>query len=182
MENYKRPDSLRESRRPLKPETFDPRASDTSEASQYGPAAGEFIRRLEQDRKKMAFRRKWGGRALMVFGAVTTLGSCPFYAFSLIPGQSIAAAVIIMTVGLAILAGGSAVSLWRPRLKYHNEAMIVAMKNGNQLTSSRLALELDVSFEKAERIIKDLVRNGVAELDLDHQDPDHSLVYRIKGL
>ena len=45
-----------------------------------------------------------------------------------------------------------------------------------------LALEMDISFNKAEKIIQELVRSGIAEIDLDHKDPDHTITYRIKGL
>jgi hypothetical protein len=41
---------------------------------------------------------------------------------------------------------------------------------------------LDVSFEKAEKIIRELVRSGVAEIDLDQKDPDQGITYKIKGL
>ena len=77
---------------------------------------------------------------------------------------------------------GSALLAWRPRLKDTNEALLVAMKYGNSLTAARLALELDVSFEKADKIIQELVRRGIAEIDLDQKDLDQNIVYRIKGL
>jgi predicted transcriptional regulator len=85
-------------------------------------------------------------------------------------------------IGLAMIAGGSALLAWRPRLKDTNEALLVAMKYGNSLTATRLALELDVSFEKAEKIIRELVRSGIAEIDLDQKDPDQGITYKIKGL
>jgi len=40
---------------------------------------------------------------------------------------------------------------------------------------------MDISFQKAEKIIQELVRSGIAEIDLDYKDPDHSLVYKIRG-
>ena len=110
----------------------------------------------------------------MILGAVITLGSCPPYAFSLIGPQTI-------IIGLAMIAGGSALLAWRPRLKDTNEALLIAMKYGNSLTATRLALEMDVSFEKAEKIIRELVRSGVAEIDLDQKDPDQGITYKDKG-
>jgi uncharacterized membrane protein YkoI len=47
---------------------------------------------------------------------------------------------------------------------------------------SRLALDMDISFKRAESIIQELVRGGIAEIDLDDQDPDHSIVYKIRGV
>jgi hypothetical protein len=135
-----------------------------------------------KERDLQAIRRKWTGRIMIVFGLMTVLGSCPFYALSPIPGQSIIAGLAIMIAGLGIIAGGGALLAWKPRLKDTNEAMIVALKHGNRLTTSRLALEMDISLEKADKIIQELVRKGIAEIDLDYEDPDHALVYRIKGL
>jgi predicted transcriptional regulator len=128
-----------------------------------------------KERARRVARRKWGGRGLVILGAIMTLGSCPMYAFSLIGPQTI-------MIGLGLIAGGSALLAWRPRLKDTNEALIVAMKYGNSLTATRLALELDVSFEKAEKIIQELVRSGVAEIDLDQKDPDQGITYKVKGL
>ena len=135
----------------------------------------EIVEGHLKERARRAVRRKWGGRGLVILGAVITLGSCPPYAFSLIGPQTI-------MIGLAMIAGGSALLAWRPRLKDTNEALLVAMKYGNSLTATRLALELDVSFEKAEKIIRELVRSGVAEIDLDQKDPDQGITYKIKGL
>ena len=135
----------------------------------------EIVEGHLKERARIATRRKWGGRGLVILGAVITLGSCPPYAFSLIGPQTI-------MMGLAMIAGGSALLAWRPRLKDTNEALLVAMKYGNSLTATRLALELDVSFEKAEKIIRELVRSGVAEIDLDQKDPDQGITYKIKGL
>jgi len=103
------------------------------------------------------------------------MGACPLYAFSLIGPQSVIA-------GIALIAAGSALLAWRPRLQDTNEAMIIAMRYGNCLTVPRLALELDISFDRAEKIISELVQKGIAEIDIDHQDPDNAIVYRIKGL
>jgi hypothetical protein len=141
----------------------------------------EIVREYLGERKQKAIRRKWTGRIMIVFGIMTMLSSCPFYALALIPGQSVMAGVAVMIAGIAIAAGGGAILAWRPRLKDTNEALIVALKHGNRLTVSRLALEMDISFQKAEKIIQELVRSGIAEIDLDYNDPDHSIVYKIRG-
>ncbi len=135
----------------------------------------EIIEGHLKERARRAGRRKWGGRGLVILGAIMILGSCPLYAVSLIGPQTI-------MIGLGMIAGGSALLAWRPRLKDTNEALLVAMKYGNSLTATRLALELDVSFEKAEKIIRELVRSGVAEIDLDQKDPDQGIIYKVKGL
>lgn len=182
MEKYKLPDS-RIGEKPARDERlYEDILSETSEETQRTALVSEMIRRLQSDREKTAKKRKWGGRALIVFGGITLLGSCPFYAFSLIPGQSIAAGVAVMSAGLALIAGGGFLSTRRPRLKDTNEALIIALKYGNRLTTSRLALELDVSFDRAEKIIQELVKKGIAEIDLDYRDPDQTIVYRVKGL
>jgi hypothetical protein len=182
MEKYKIPDSRIGEKQARDDRIYEDILSGASEETQKTALVSEMIRRLQSDREKTAKKRKWGGRALIVFGGITLLGSCPFYAFSLIPGQSIAAGVAVMSAGLALIAGGGVLSTWRPRLKDTNEALIIALKYGNRLTTSRLALELDVSFDRAEKIIQELVKKGVAEIDLDYQDPDQSIVYRVRGL
>lgn len=141
----------------------------------------EIVREHLGERKQKAIRRKWTGRIMIVFGILTMLSSCPFYALAVIPGQSVIAGVAIMIAGIAIGTGGGALLAWRPRLKDTNEALIVALKHGNRLTVSRLALEMDISFQRAEQIIQELVRSGIAEIDLDYKDPAQSLVYRIRG-
>ncbi|MBI4964267.1 MAG: hypothetical protein HY913_13395 [Desulfomonile tiedjei] len=178
MERYKQPELLRDEKTPLRrraaeeelrgPEKF---AQDTERAAR----TREIIEAHLKDRAQTTWRRKWTGRGLIVVGAMTVMSSCPLYAFALIGPETIMA-------GLAMIAGGSALLAWRPRLKDTNEAMVVAMRYGNCLTVPRLALELNVSFERAEQIIQELVRNGIAEIDMDHRDPDHTIVYRIRGL
>jgi hypothetical protein len=135
----------------------------------------QIVRGHEQERSRRETRRKWEGRGLIVLGALMMLGSCPLYALSAMGPYTIIA-------GFALIAGGGALLSWRPRLKDTNEAFLVAMKYGNRLTTPRLALEMDVSLDRAEKIIQELMRNGIAEIDLDHQDPDHAIVYKIKGL
>lgn len=154
-------------------ETFVPQ-----EATRHSSRAATVRQVIEsqiQEKTRKSFQRRWTGRGLIVIGATTLLGSCPLYTFSLIGPQSVIA-------GIALIAAGSALLAWRPRLKDTNEAMIIAMRYGNCLTVPRLALELDISFDRAEQIIRELVQKGIAEIDLDHRDPDNAIVYRIKGL
>lgn len=178
MENHKYPDLQRREGAYRKPEIYD--------KEDFGPLnAGiqsektidlkEIVREQLEEKARKASRRKWGGRGLIVLGAIIIMTSCPLYALALIGPQT-------LLTGLALLAGGSALLAWRPKLKDTNEAILVAAKYGNYLTATRLALELNVSFEKADRIIQELVRSGIAEIDLEHEDPNNSIVYRIKGL
>ena len=63
-----------------------------------------------------------------------------------------------------------------------NEAMLIGMKNNNRLTVPLLALEMDISLTKAEKIINRLMKNGVAEIDLSADDPDGGITYKLKGV
>ncbi|MEW6530559.1 MAG: hypothetical protein AB1473_06970 [Thermodesulfobacteriota bacterium] len=58
----------------------------------------------------------------------------------------------------------------------------MATKRGNPFTVSRLLQELDISFDKADQVVRELARTGIAEIDLEHSGPDNALVYRVKGL
>lgn len=179
MEEYKPPDFKQYERpsvqdRPLRGD-FGQEHEVAGTTQRRDVSTREIIEVHLKERSRRAVRRKWGGRGLVILGVIITLSSCPPYAFSLIGPQTI-------LIGLGMIAGGSALLAWRPRLKDTNEALIVAMKYGNSLTATRLALELDVSFEKAERIIRELVRSGIAEIDLDQKDPDLGITYKIKGL
>ncbi len=128
-----------------------------------------------EEKARKASRRKWGGRGLIALGCMLLFTSCPLYAFTLIGPETVLTA-------LAMIAGGSALLAWRPRLKDTNEAIIVAAKFDNCLTATRLALELDITLDKAERIIQELVKSGIAEIDLMHRDSINSIVYKIRGL
>jgi len=178
MEKYQPPELLKrpqhisqDSREEIKPldeqtETVRPRVPLSTE---------EMVQGLLREREKRTTRRKWGGRGLIVFGLAVITGSCPLYALSVVgPGTIIA--------GLVLIAAGAGLLAWRPRFKDTNEAVLVALKHGNRLTTTGLALEMDITFEKSERIIRDLVKNGIAEIDLDRNDTDHTIVYRIKGI
>jgi hypothetical protein len=178
MEKYQRPELIQREKTPTKPGTSQSEDLLTGEVQTESEKiidVREIIQEHVREKARKASRRKWGGRGLIVLGAIIILTSCPLYAFSLIGPQT-------LFTGLAMMAGGSALLAWRPRLKDTNEAILVAAKYGNCLTTTRLALEMDISFEKADKIIQELVRQGVAEIDLDHKDPNHSIVYRVKGL
>jgi hypothetical protein len=137
--------------------------------------AEDLVHRLEREHKKRVSKFKWAGGGLGFLGIATTVTSCPFYAASLIGPHTV-------LVGLGLLIAGGILFLRRPKMKETNLALLVALKNGNTLTVPRLALELDVSFEKAEQIMRELVKSGIAEIDLEHGGPDNVLVYRVKGL
>jgi hypothetical protein len=177
MQNYKTPEVPRkeEMRRDQAVPGERVQRVDTVFPSQQSLSTRQMLEMHLREKSRREVSRKWTGRGLIVFGALLLIGSCPFYALSLAGPATIIAAVVL-------IAGGSALLSWRPRLRAANEAVLIAMKYGNRLTAAKLALELDVSFEKAERIIQELVRSGTAEIDLDQRDPDHTIVYRIKGL
>lgn len=144
-------------------------------SDQGGLTAEQLVQKHQQEKIRKASRRKWAGRGLIAFGSALILGSCPLYALSLIGPYSIAA-------GLVLIAGGSALMAWKPKLRDTNEALLIAAVHGNFLTAPRLALELDISLAKADSIIQELVRTGIAEIDLDQNDPDKPIVYKIRGL
>ena len=177
QEEYKTTDLRKEERQRL--ERGHERETMASLEPRYRDREGlitqEALEGLVQKKAVQASRRKWGGRSLIVFGVILMLGSCPFYVISGAGSGAILAA-------LALIGGGSALLAWRPRLKNTNEAVLIAMKYGNRLTATTLALEMDISFNKAEKIIQELVRSGIAEIDLDHKDPDLTITYKIKGL
>jgi hypothetical protein len=177
MEKYKPPESRTEEAASRQRTLGEPLSEPEKSLYESRQAARtkEIIEAHLKERSRTVWRRKWTGRGLIVVGAMTIMGSCPLYAFALIGPETIMA-------GLALIAGGSALLAWRPKLKDTNEAMIVAMRYGNCLTVPRLALELNVTFDRAEEIIQELVRNGIAEIDLEHNDPSNTIIYRIRGL
>ena len=77
---------------------------------------------------------------------------------------------------------GFILSLPSPRMKKTNEAIMVAMRHGNRLSVARLALEMDITLDKAEQIIQTLVHKGIAEIDLESDDPQEGIIYKIKGI
>ncbi len=173
QEEYKTSDLSKKEKQKVERETFE--SLEPLHDHREGLITQEALERLVQEKAVRASRRKWAGRSLIVFGVILILGSCPFYVISGAGSTTILAA-------LALIGGGSALLTWRPRLKNTNEAILIAMKYGNRLTAMTLALEMDISFNKAEKIIQELVRSGIAEIDLDHKDPDHTITYKLKGL
>lgn len=148
-------------------------------ADQYDSEALSRVARIMEAREKefktRVSRRKWGGGGLFLLGIAVTATSCPFYLVSLIGPATIIA-------GLVFLVVGGAIFLIPPQMKGTTRAIAVALKHGNNLTVTKLALEMDVPVQKADKIIRELVLAGIAEIDLDHKGPDDSLVYRIKGI
>ncbi len=138
-------------------------------------AIGNVARRHEESFRKRIRRRKWLGGTSIVLGTATLMGASPFYFFSLIGPESLLA-------GFAMIIGGGVLSALRPKMKASNQAILVAAKYGNRLTVTRLALEMDISVKKAEKIIQGLVANSVAEIDLTQDAPEEGLVYHVKGL
>jgi len=137
--------------------------------------AEAIVRRYEREYRKKAAWRKWFGVGISLLGLTTALSSCPFYAVALIGPETVVA-------GLALLIVGGVLIFLRPKMKDTNRALIAALKHGNILTVPRLALEMDLTVEKAEKTLQELMKKGIAEIDLDHKGPDDALVYRIKGL
>ncbi len=177
QEDYKTKELRREEKHTFErsPERSPLESEESRHSHREGLITQETLERLVREKAARASRLKWSGRFFIVFGVILMLGSCPFYVISGAGSATILAA-------LALIGGGSALLAWRPRLKNTNEAVLIAMKYGNRLTATTLALEMDVSFGKAEKIIQELVRSGIAEIDLDHKDPDHAITYKIKGL
>ncbi len=127
-----------------------------------------------KQRSRLASRWKWAGRGLSLLGAMTLLSSCAVSMFS-------TTGLYSAGIGVALLISGLIVSSWKPRLKDTTEALIAAHKYGSLLNTTRLALEMDISPDKAEAILQELVKSGIAEIELDQQSKDGNLNYRIKG-
>lgn len=135
----------------------------------------DSVRRYEHDHRKRSRRTKWAGAGLALLGVSTVAASCPFYAVALIGPETVLA-------GLGFLIGGGALLFRGARMKDTNRALLVAMKHGNRLTVTRLALEMDITFERSEKIINELVKRGIAEIDMERTLPDEPIVYKITGL
>lgn len=146
----------------------------TTLGTSTGASSDQVLRELVRQKEAKTWRRKWG-KGLVVAGAVTVLGSCSILPLPMLKLPGVWLGALMLTIGMVLLARG-------PRLKETNEALLVAVKCNNRLTVPRLALEMDISIERAEKIIQELVRKDIAEIDLDHNTPDSGLVYKIKGL
>ncbi|MEW6531727.1 MAG: hypothetical protein AB1473_12895 [Thermodesulfobacteriota bacterium] len=121
-----------------------------------------------------ATKRKWGW-GLIILGFITILEARFFPALPVLGPSALWLGGALIIFGLILAHRG-------PRMKETNEALLIAMKYDNHLTVPRLALEMDISLEKAEKILQNLVRNGVAEIDLDTDDASGVISYRIKGI
>jgi len=139
-----------------------------------GTRSEEALTRLRSQRETEASRRKWG-KVLIVAGLVTALDSCSVFPIPLIGPPAILAGAVMVLAGSALL-------IRSPRMRETNEALMIAMKHDNHLTVPRLALEMDITLKKAERIIQKLVRQGIAEIDLDDDDPDGGISYKVRGI
>jgi hypothetical protein len=137
-----------------------------------------FERIAEKHEKKLRDKsrtRKFIGGLLVLLGIGTVTTACPFYALAFIGSETIIAGLLMLIIGVGLF-------FLRPKLKQTHQAMLVAARHDNELTVPRLALEMDISFKKAEEIIKELVANDIAEMDIESRAADDALVYKIKGL
>ncbi len=137
-------------------------------------SAEEAYQRFSAQRDKEIARRRWG-KIVFVIGAVTLLDWCAPVPVPLVGPPAIVVGLALMLIGGAVLYRG-------PRMKETNEAILIAMKYGNQLSVPRLAVEMDITLEQAEKIIDALVKKGIAEIDLDTKDPDSGIIYKVKGI
>ena len=177
MEKWKSPDWKEEERerqrawdeRPAWADEVEPPATQEQRFS-----IDQTIRNYEKELKRRSTRRKWTGAGLFLLGVATTTTSCPFYAMALIGPHT-------MLVGLAMLVAGGLLFSLQSRLKDTTRAMMIALKHGNSLTVTKLAIEMYITVKRAEKIIQELVGSGIAEIDLDQRGPDDVLIYRLKG-
>jgi uncharacterized membrane protein YkoI len=134
----------------------------------------EAVEKLKKARGQYAARKKWG-YVLMALGIITVLDAA-----SPIPIPLVGSPALVFGSILTVLGG--ALTIEPPRMRQTNEAILVGMRNGNRLTVPLLALQMDISLNKAEKIIAQLVKGGVAEIDLDIDDPDGGISYRLRGV
>ncbi len=168
-------------------DTPDPRtvSRTAQQAAEQAKAAMGLSLRHEQEYTRKASRRKWIGWGLVSLGLMATSTAFPFYvmwALYLGTWGFLGVSSVITLAGLGVAAAGGVLALSRPKIGETSQALLIAMRYGSTLTVTRLALEMDISFKKAESILQDLVKNGIAEIDLEHSDAAGSLVYRIRGL
>jgi hypothetical protein len=169
---YRRPDS-KHSSVPVRPRAqLFTGADDLKTASESGTDL--ILNKLREKREKKAYKKKWG-RGLTILGVVTVLNSCILFRIPLLGPFAAWAGAVMTIVGIVLL-------LEPPRMRETNEALLVAAKYDNRLTVPRLALEMDISLKKAEKIIQELVRSGIAEIDLEDSRPEDGLIYKVKGI
>ncbi len=152
----------------------EPRPDEESAGEKVATNSDTMLRGFLEKREKRTTRRKWG-KGLIILGIITILDSCTMFPIPLVGPPAIFAGALMILVGAAMLFEPA-------RMKETNEALMVAVKYNNRLTVPRLALEMDISLKKAEKIIRELVRNGVAEIDLEDNHPDNGYVYKIRGI
>ncbi len=128
--------------------------------------------RLVRDR---AVKKKRWGYVLLVLGVVTILDSLAAFPIPLVRAPA-------MVLGFVLMIVGGVISAEPPRMRETNEAILIGMKYANHLTVARLAVEMDISLKRAEKIIAQLVKNGIAEIELDADDPHGGITYRLKGV
>ena len=135
-----------------------------------------LVRKIQAGTERSSTRDKWA-KGLIILGAITILDSCFPFPIPLggPPAILLGAVLILIGTAMQIRSGG----LGR---KDTTEAIYVAMKYHNRLTVPRLVVEMDISLERAEKILQTLVNKGIAEIDLDADDPDGGITYKIKGL
>ncbi len=147
--------------------------------------ARELSLRHHRGTRLKSSRRKWIGWGLFALGLVSTMGVLPFYLIGAAysgTGFFLGLSSVLLLAGLLVAVIGGTLALSKPKVGETGQALIIAMKHGNILTVTRLALEMDISFKKAERILQDLVKSGVAEIDMEKSDAESTLVYRVRGL
>jgi hypothetical protein len=134
----------------------------------------DISRSLQRERERHLSRKRWG-TGLVILGFITMLDACSFIPIPLVGAAAIWAGVFLMVLGAVL-------HFSVPKMKATNEALAVAARNGNRLTTARLALEMDITLKKADKIIHELMERGVAEIDLEANEAGDGIVYRIRGL
>ncbi|MEW6350032.1 MAG: hypothetical protein AB1646_13280 [Thermodesulfobacteriota bacterium] len=136
----------------------------------------DLMRKVRGHTEGSSTRDKWA-KGLIILGAITILDSCSPFPIPLVGPPAIIFGSVLILIGTALLVKPGA-----SRRKDTTEAIYVAMRHHNRLTVARLVVEMDISLDRAESIIQTLVKKGIAEIDLDANDPDGGITYKIKGL
>jgi hypothetical protein len=169
--DYKRPAAVEDFRNPETLVEGIRKRPATDHSPQIEAVPAEYERKLKARR----WKRRLGALGLGFLGVAVTVPSCILSAFS--PVGSYAA-----LLGVLMLLGSGFLFATNPRGSDVNHAVIFALRHGGALTVMRLALEMDISTEKAEKIINELVKKGLAEIDLASSGNDGAIVYRLTGL
>ncbi len=145
------------------------------EQQAHGSREG-LLRKVQGRTGAASTRDKWA-KGLIILGGITILDSCSPFPIPLVGPPAIIFGSVLILIGTALMIRPGASGR-----KDTTEAIYVAMKYHNRLTLARLVVEMDISLERAESIIQTLVKKGIAEIDLDANDPDGGITYKIKGL